>query len=115
MFPPGLGGRFATLGHSTPTAPSACVRIGRFIAHETYEEPGYHLGIHTIELCEPQGDDEAVRRKLDELSEAIGEDDDAVILAWYRREFPRCMELVPSRRHAQFVRGVKRAHEEERL
>jgi hypothetical protein len=101
--------------HGVPTFFRACCQTAAQGGQATYEEPGYHLAIHTRELCEPQGDEEVAGRKLDELWDAVRHDDDTAIIAWYRREFPRCMELVPSKRCAQFVKGVKRACEEERL
>ena len=93
----------------------ACCQTAAQGGSATYKGPGYHLAIHTEELCEPQDDQEEVGRKLDELRAVVDDDDDAAIVAWYRREFPRCMQYVPSKRRVQFAAGVKFAREKERL
>jgi predicted transcriptional regulator len=79
-----------------------------------YRWAGHTLARHGGELLElSYSDAEEVADKLDELAEALHtEPDEANVLTWFDREFPKCMELVPSRRRGQFVQGVAEAYEE---
>jgi hypothetical protein len=70
-----------------------------------YRLAGWHLAHHTGRLMEYETDEER-DAKAEELEQALARDDSAAVLAWYEREFPRCMELVPSRRREQFLKGV---------
>ncbi len=47
--------------------------------------------------------------KLESLLEA---DDDIAVLGWFESRYPRFMQLVPMRRRAQFLEGVRRAYRE---
>src|SRR4051794_30742212 len=38
----------------------------------------------------------------------LDSDDAPAVVAWFERELPRCMELVPARRRRNFLRGVHR-------
>jgi hypothetical protein len=67
-------------------------------------------------------EDEDLLTRLTELQEAITRPgtnafmrsvdgflmspDADLVIAWFKRELPRCMALVPGRRHTAFLRGV---------
>ncbi len=79
-----------------------------------YEWAGHGIIRHLWKLIE--FDDEAERdAKLTELDGLVnggsayafanGPNGSAVI-EWFRRELPRCIGLVPPRRHGQFLRGI---------
>jgi hypothetical protein len=42
-------------------------------------------------------------------------EDDEGVLAWFDRELPRCMALMPRRRRPQFLKGVYAMFEEVRV
>ena len=105
----------ASPSRGVPSFFRACCRTAAYGGGATYEEPGYQLAIHTAELCGLRDDVREVGRKLRELRAAVSRDHEDVIDGWYRREFPRCMELVSRKRRDQFVKGVRRAYEEKRL
>jgi hypothetical protein len=44
--------------------------------------------------------------KVKELTGLISARNDDLVLAWFDRELPRCMELIPQRRRASFLAGV---------
>jgi hypothetical protein len=77
---------------------------------------GYrHVGAQFIggvaSIIEGDADDQA---KLDELAALVGARDDAGTLAWFDRELPRCMALIPARRRHQFLAGIYQAvHDEQ--
>ena len=73
---------------------------------DSYFFVGRELGGRTPALLEPQDHPEIVQRKLDELRILLDRDYRQGVVAWYVREFPGCMSLVPRRRHPQFVKGV---------
>lgn len=88
-----------------------------------YDWAGHTLAGHVPELID-EGDDDARAAKLEALSDAlwrrgpnglvrgvnvflISPDADEV-LAWFDRELPRCMGLIPAPRRTSFLRGVYR-------
>lgn len=50
--------------------------------------------------------------QLDELEDLLTEQDDDAVIAWFERELPRCMALIPQRRRTQFLRGAYQDFEE---
>ncbi len=86
-----------------------------------YKTAGHELARHVGDLVEGY-DPEA---KLDELAGLlfprrtddpnkiayVRRDDDA-LLVWFRREFPRCIDLVPPRRRGKFLEGIYEAADE---
>jgi hypothetical protein len=81
-----------------------------------YFAPAWHLAIHTEENMPDECEDEELwENTLDELRGAAGSDDYDAVWDWYCRVFPKCMELVPARRKDQFVQGVIKAWEDDRL
>ncbi len=92
-----------------------------------YDTAGWHLALNVSSLIEHEGDDavaklkeledlvraggvqEGMRRaEVEEITSSRWFPDEAAgqVLAWFEREFPRCIALVPARRRAQFVKGV---------
>lgn len=51
---------------------------------------------------------------VDGLKELLAKEDSQAVWAWFKRYFPKCMELVPARRREQFVAGVQKTHEDDR-
>jgi hypothetical protein len=49
------------------------------------------------------------------LLELLDSGRDVEALAWFHRHFPKIMALVPRRRRPQFLRGVSRAREEDKI
>jgi hypothetical protein len=49
-----------------------------------------------------------------ELAKLIRRGDAPEVLAWFERELPRCMALIPKRRHDTFLKGVSRMVQEDR-
>ena len=90
---------------------ACCTEAG---AGQGYDHPGWHLAIHAAELVE-WNEPEERDAKLAELRRLLDDADDGGVLAWFTREFPACVRLIPRRRHRQFLRGVYRAHEEGRV
>jgi hypothetical protein len=80
-----------------------------------YVNAGWHLASavgtqspYDVELDEWQHEVDALKLLLDH-------DDNEAIWKWYACHYPRCMQLVPSRRREQFVAGVRQAYEEGRI
>lgn len=74
-----------------------------------YSLPGFELARHSYDLLSTAydlDDPEEVNRRYDELLKLIHVADEQRVLQWYERNFPACMELVPSRRRQKFVDGV---------
>jgi hypothetical protein len=79
----------------------------------SYRVAGYELTRRLPELIESATPKER-ERKSEEFTALAGPKkprDEAKVLAWFNRELPRCMKLVPSRRFGQFVEGVYQAAE----
>ena len=45
------------------------------------------------------------------LSPLVAERDDAAVIVWLVRRFPRCLAMVPTRRRTGFVAGFYRGFE----
>jgi len=72
-----------------------------------YITAGCELARHLGDLIDC-GDAVDGQGKLDELNALIGAGDDAGGFAWFGRELPRCAEMIPARRRARFIEGVRR-------
>ncbi|MHC4234110.1 MAG: hypothetical protein ACYSUQ_03255 [Planctomycetota bacterium] len=83
-----------TTFQGVPTFFRACCEEARQGGARGYDHAGWHLGLHTAELCEWDTDEER-DAKLDTLRDLLDQEDDEGVLAWYELEFPRCMQLVP--------------------
>ena len=98
---------------------AACFEAGQG-GSNGYHWAGVNLARALAGLVEAEDDDEK-EAKLEELARLLDAGrrytgvrgiDQAEVIAWFEREFPRCIELVPPRRRSQFIRGLKSAHEE---
>lgn len=78
-----------------------------------YSICGQELARHSADMLE-DGDEpgQDAQTRWDELQQLFQDWDDERVLAWYDREFPKCMALIPRRRRAQFLKGVLYAVEE---
>lgn len=77
--------------------------------NHSYSIAGWHLGLHAPELV--QASVHELPLLLQELQSLLNQHDDEGVLAWFDRELPACMELVPRRRRPQFLLGVYAFHE----
>jgi hypothetical protein len=89
---------------------AACLEATR--GESGYYEAGWALLHNLPTLVKGESEDDR-QAKLDELEGILGDrgdqgdqGDDRSVIAWFKRELPRCMELVPARRRRQFVKGV---------
>src|SRR5262249_54179227 len=75
-----------------------------------YAVAGYELARHTASLLsqntDTDGEEKELEARLTQLEEAWRQDDEAAVVHWYAREFPRCVQLVPARRRRSFARGA---------
>lgn len=81
-----------------------------------YTEAGYELARETYDLVE-WNDEEERRAKLLELREYVelGDTGQDLVLEWYEREFPRCVELIPAERREEFTAGVLEAWQQDEM
>jgi len=87
-----------------------------------YASAGFHLasGVASLhddpdEVMDELRDLVAAARRADALDIRANRPlnyADRAVLAWFDREFPRCMALVPARRRQQFLRGIMSADDE---
>src|SRR5262245_48965915 len=99
-----------------PTFFRACVQEARGGGSMGYEHPGWHLANGLSSLVPYDVEGEAWENVIAvELGGRLDAGDDAGVLAWLDAHYPRCMALVPQRRRTQFLAGVKRAHEDDRI
>lgn len=80
-----------------------------------YASPGWHLAAG---LGSQQPDDLEFDEWADEieaLEKLLADEDDDGVLAWFDRHYPKCMALVPPRRRNQFLAGVRKAYDEDRV
>jgi hypothetical protein len=81
----------------------------------TYAHPGYHLAVHLWDQQPYDLDGDQWAKETDRLTNALDQQDGDGVWNWFKEHFPKCMRLVPPRRKAQFVAGVRQAYEEERI
>lgn len=94
-----------------------CIRGLVLAAYRQYEGCNYRdvgLGVARrtralLEAGDCPGED--VDSRLEDLRRLLDQEDTAAVLAWYRREFPECMSLIPAKRRKKFVEGVFNAYE----
>jgi len=60
-------------------------------------------------------DEDEWGREVDALLALLDGRDDEPVWGWFKRHYPKCMALVPARRRWQFVEGVRKAHEDNRV
>jgi hypothetical protein len=91
---------------------ATCHEAGRGGAN-TYAWAGHKLLGSIASEMSYEYDDEEWNAKLDELEALLDANDDHGVLAWFDRELPRCMKLVPRRRRQQFLKGLNERFKEE--
>lgn len=99
-----------------PTFFRACCREASRGGKHSYEEAGHELARHCDNLHdEPEAVMGELLTLLNDAAKWYQRTDAAhqAVLAWFDREFPKCMALIPARRRDQFVRGVFRAYDDE--
>lgn len=74
-----------------------------------YAEAGFHFGLH-VHSMEPfdTDSDEWAEIIAAELVPLIARRDDAAVVAWLLRRYPRIMPRVQARRHQNFLSGFYR-------
>lgn len=85
------------------------INTGR-AARADYSHPGWHLAIHVDEYLEEEALEDLAR-----LRDLRGEELERELLAFFDKEFPGCMALIPRERRSQFMRGVFQAIEDGRF
>lgn len=80
-----------------------------------YARAGYELARHADNLAPDVSEMSEWLPEVEKLNSLCESDDRAGIYAWFVQHYPRCMELVPSRRREQFVDGVLSAAEDGRI
>lgn len=79
----------------------------------TYRDVGRHLACHLPGMLEEDlSDDSEIDRRLDELRELLRAGDADASVAWLRREVPRLMRLVPTRKLHKLIEGLTDAYGE---
>ena len=81
-----------------------------------YEEAGYHLAIHIDSSEIPYDiDDEEWSIRLNSMISLLDDADNEGVWEWFNIHYPKCMKHVPRRRMEQFIKGIKRAWDNERI
>jgi hypothetical protein len=80
-----------------------------------YDDPAWHLAIHIyhehpLDISWAEWKAEVIR-----VNDLCRIRDDDGVWKWFRYHYPRCMALVPSRRKRQFLTGIYRAYDQERM
>jgi hypothetical protein len=81
----------------------------------TYTTPAWHLAIHLDEQIPYDADEDEWSNEIDKLLDLCAKEDEDAIWQWFTDHYPKCMELVPDRRKDQFVKGILRAYEDDRI
>ena len=80
-----------------------------------YDGPAFHLAIHVHDESPDDVTWEEWQDECARLNELCRAGDDRGVWKWFRRHYPASMKLVPPRRKQQFLKGVYKAFEEERI
>jgi hypothetical protein len=98
-----------------PTFFRACCYEAAQGGENGYDSAAWHLAnsLGSQQPYDIEADDWA--KEMEALQDSIGNDDDQAIWEWFKRHYPKCIALVPVRRRAQFVAGVRRAAEDGRI
>lgn len=85
-------------------------RAACFEAKQGGENGYYGTGwalLHNLSTLVEGDSDADQQAKLGELAVLLDDQsDESAVLDWFKREFPRCMALVPTRRRGRFVKGA---------
>jgi hypothetical protein len=78
-----------------------------------YESASFELTRHLLAQCPYDMEDDEWETRCRELEDQVHNwaTDDEVI-TWFQKNLPRCIEMVPKRRHDSFVAGVRSYIEE---
>jgi hypothetical protein len=87
-----------------PTFFQGCCYEASQGAQGGYLWAGHTLAMHVAGLLSYL--DEEFDATLESLQTAIDDGDDQGVLAWFDRELPRCMALVPHWHRQQFLKGI---------
>jgi hypothetical protein len=77
-----------------------------------YSGAGWAL-LHNLPTLVEGDTNEDIGAKLDELAIHLRDREDLAVIDWLKRELPRCMDLVPTRRRDQFLNGIYESWENE--
>jgi Protein of unknown function (DUF1778) len=77
-----------------------------------YEAAGFKLAAALGSEIPGDIEDDEWPAEVEKLEALLDGDDDRAVIDWFEQHYPRFIALVPSRRRAQFVAGVVRAHRE---
>jgi hypothetical protein len=113
----------ATAGAPSPPVPrttsGACPAYFRAICWEAsqggdqgYMRAGRKLLRTAASEIAWESDDE-LTEKFNDLKRVLQRRNDDGVLAWFDREFPRCMALIPRRRRSTFLEGAYRQFKED--
>ena len=105
-------------GQACPKYLRACVAEGRHGGSNSYAVAGWRLAIHLATELYGYDDesDELAEERLREVAGLLEADaSDEELVSWFKRRLPRCIALVPRRRHASFLKGVREAWEADRM
>jgi hypothetical protein len=93
----------------------ACCHEAKHGGKNGYANAGWHLA-NSIGTAVPDDLDlDDWSTEVDNLHELFKAGDDEGIWAWWARHYPDAMKLIPARRREQFIKGVHRAYEENRV
>lgn len=96
---------------------ACCIEAGQGGANG-YASAGWHLANSIAGSQMPYDlEPEEWEKEIEALKELLvdDDDDDEGVWAWFTRHYPKCTELVPTRRRSQFVAGVRQANEDGRI
>lgn len=85
----------------------------RRYSYSDYAMAGTELARHTFGYMD-SGEEPWTKAsaRYGKLMQFIQNGNEKAVMKWYRREFPRCLALIPSRRRRKFMEGVFFAYEE---
>jgi hypothetical protein len=98
-----------------PTFFRACCMTAASGGESGYASPGWHLASAVGSQIPYDLDLDEWEQEVDALKELLADGDDEGAWDWFKRHYPKCMALVPTRRRDQFVQGVRRAYDEDRI
>lgn len=98
-----------------PTFFHACCREASIGSQFTYAHPGYHLAIHLRDQQPYDIEEDEWDLRIEKLCHLLDDSDVKGAGNWFREHFPKSMKLVPERRMDQFIGGVRRAYDDEKM
>lgn len=89
-----------------PTFFKCCILTAKAGGRSSYADAGYELMRHIDDLGPFDIDPSTWWKRVEALVRLLDEPDERVI-DWFKMNLPRCIALVPRRRYAAFVEGVR--------